>query len=223
MTEPEYTSTVASEPQRDFDLLRGLVSDVERTAILAEIAANRSNLRRTAGAAGFGPRYSVIDGQVIAAGMPLVASIGSRLLPIVGRFAGHEVRPLGDSVRWGRVQCYDDPSEGFRWHFDGHDFAAVVTLVNEAGGGTELVGRGVSRIVRPFFYAFYALHRIFSILPCREVCGAPGDVLLIRGRDLLHRGKQRRPGRRTVLVFAFDTPGREVSRLRAWFARFVNY
>ena len=216
-------STDGRKPPADFELVERFLGEEERLSLLDEIRTHASSLRRTAGAAGFGPRYSVIDGETIAASMPLVASIGARLVPLVGGFARHEVKPLGDPVRWGRVQVYDDPSEGFRWHFDGHDFAAVVTLENEAGGGTEIVARGLSRIVQPFFYALYMLHRLFSILPSRQICGAPGDLLLMRGRDLLHRGRQREAGRRIVLVFAFDTPGHEVSPIRARFARLVNY
>ncbi|MBV9493603.1 MAG: hypothetical protein JOZ54_05120, partial [Acidobacteria bacterium] len=200
-------------------VLEGFVAAEEHAAILEEIAANRPELRRVEGRTGLGPRYSVIGGDVIAASMPRIEALAERVRREIERFAGSPIQLFADPVRRMRVQCYEDVDEGFRWHFDGHPFAAVVTLENENGGVTEHVGPRLSALLRPLFYLTYPFPQLMSLLPHRAVEGHPRDVLLLRGRKVLHRGRtQRREGRRTVLVFAFDFPGRAPSRFKNWIA-----
>jgi hypothetical protein len=210
-------------PPAQFRVLENFVTEEEHAAVLREIEEHRAVLRRTAGAGGLGPRYSVIAGDVIAASLPRVGQLAERVRGEVEAFAGTPLSLFADPVRRMRVQCYEDMHEGFRWHFDGHAFAAIVTLRNETGGVTEIVRERISRIVRPFFYLAYPFPQIFSLLPRQGIEANERDVLLLRGRRALHRGRSTRPGRRTILVFAYDVPGATPTRFASWFARWVNY
>jgi len=209
--------------REDFRLLERHLPEGEHAAILAEVEQHRASWRKTAGAAGFGPRYSVISGDIITASLPHVHALAERLRAEIEAFGGTKVSLFGDPVRRMRVQCYEDIEEGFRWHFDGHPFAAVVTLQNDTSGVTEIVDARISRLIRPLFYLTYPFPRIFSVLPCKAVESRPRDVLLLRGRRVLHRGRSQHAGSRTILVFAYDAPDAKPSRIVNWFARTVNY
>lgn len=203
--------------------LQQFVHEDEHAAILAEVAAHQPELRRVDGKIGLGPRYSVIPGDVIATDLPHVLALAERVRLAAAEFAGEPLAFFGDPVRRMRVQIYDDVDEGFRWHFDGHPYAAVVTLENGNGGVTELIGPRLSRLVRPLFYLAYPFPQLVSLLPRSAIEGQARDVLLLRGRTILHRGRSQRKGRRIVLVFAFDYPDTEPSRIGNWFARWANY
>lgn len=203
--------------------VRNYVRVDEREAALAEIAARTAELRRIDGRAGIGPRYSVLGGDIIASSLPRVAAIGERVRTLLEELASTRVEPLFDPIRRARVQIYTEPEDGFRWHFDAHDFAAVVTLENFSDAVTELIAPNVSSLVRPLFYPAYAVPQIFSLLPRTTIAAEAGDALLFTGSRSLHRGRSRATGRRTILVFAFDVAGRRRSHLRNRLARLVNY
>jgi hypothetical protein len=205
-------------------VLEQFVSENEHAEILREIETHRASLRKTGGAAGLGPRYSVIAGDVIDAHLPHVRNLAERLLGEVESFGEAPAALFAERVRCMRVQCYEDEQEGFRWHFDGHAFAAVVTIENDADGVTEIIDERLSRFARPFFYLAYPFPRVFSLLPRRSLATGARDVLLLRGRDLLHRGRSRRAGRRTILVFAYDTPhAAPPPPWRNWIAKRLNF
>ncbi|HJQ38282.1 MAG TPA: hypothetical protein VKB93_14185 [Thermoanaerobaculia bacterium] len=206
-----------------FRLLEQYLSESERTALLDDIARHDAAFRRVDGKHGIGPRYSVIDGTVIAERIPSIAALAERIRPIAEDLGGMPLALFGDATRRMRVQRYDAREDGFRWHFDGHALAAVVTLENESEGVTELVDARVSRFVKPLFYAAYAAPQLASLLPRHSVKAKGGDVLVLRGRQSLHRGRSQRPGRRTILVFAYDRPGARPARWRNLFAKLVNY
>jgi hypothetical protein len=212
---------VAARPL--FQHVRAFVSPEERRAVLEEIDAHRDRLRRSEGKGGLGPRYGVIAGDVIAASMPCVAEVGVRAQALVEEYASAQLEPFRDLIRRARVQTYLAREDGFRWHFDGHPFVALVTLENESAGVTELISRRQSSLARPFFYPAYATPWIFSLLPRQSVSSAGGDALVFSGRESLHRGRSAHAGRRTILVFAFDHPGARPSRVKNLFARWANY
>jgi hypothetical protein len=214
---------MGSRTTADDRLLERYVTEEEHAELLREIEQHRPALRRTQGAAGLGPRYSVISGDVIAASLPRVRALAEKVRAEIEAFGGVPVRLFADPIRCMRVQCYEDIEEGFRWHFDGHSFAAVVTLLNESEGVTELLGPRVSALIRPFFYLAYPWPGLFSLLPRRSIAAKARDVLLLRGRRILHRGRSSRAGLRTILVFAYTEPDAKPSRIANWFARKVNY
>jgi hypothetical protein len=203
--------------------VRQFLTTEECRALLAEIDEHRRTLRRIDGKGGLGPRYSVIGGDRIAASMPRVADAGRRCAAAVAELAGTAIEPFADPVRRARVQTYEEREDGFRWHFDGHQFAAVVTLQNDSEGVTELISPRLSTLVRPLFYPLYAVPQLFSLLPKSTFAAAAGDALFFSGRRHLHRGRSRIAGARTVLVFAFDVAGARPSRIRNWVARWANY
>ena len=199
------------------------LSDNECTSLLDDIAAHASAFRRVEGRRGMGPRYSVIDGELIASCIPAIADLGERLHPLAEEVGGMPLAGFADPRRCMRVQRYDGIEDGFRWHFDGHPLAAIVTLENDSEGMMEVVDARISRVIKPVFYAAYALPQFGSLFPRRSVPMNAGDVILIRGRESLHRGRSRRDGRRTILVFAYDRPGARPARLQSVFARLLNY
>ncbi len=206
-----------------FRLLESYLNESERVALLDDIARHDAAFRRVDGKRGIGPRYSVIDGTFIAEQIPAIAALAERIRPIAEDLGGMPLGLFGDATRCMRVQRYDAREDGFRWHFDGHPLAAIVTLENESEGVTELVDARVSRFVKPLFYGAYAAPQLASLLPRHSVQMNGGDVLVLRGRESLHRGRSRRDGRRTILVFAYDRPGARPGRWRNVLAKLVNY
>jgi hypothetical protein len=210
-------------PSPFFQQVRGYLAASERQEVLAELAAAADEMRRIDGRAGIGPRYAVIGGDGITASLPRVAAIGARVRSLVESFAGAPLEPFHDPIRRARVQTYTEPEDGFRWHFDGHEFVALVTIENHSNGVTELIAPRLSSLVRPLFYPAYAVPQLFSLLPRSAVSMEAGDALLFSGSGSLHRGRSRMAGRRTILVFAFDRVGAKRSRFRNWIARSLNY
>jgi hypothetical protein len=206
-----------------FRHLQNYIGPDERRAVLAEIETRSAHARRVNGRGGIGPRYAVLGGDEVVSSLPLVAAIGARVRAVVGEFAAAPVEPFHDPVRRVRVQIYTEPEDGFRWHFDGHQYVALVTLENGSDGVTELIAPRTSTLVRPFFYPAYAFPQIFSVLPRTSVTMEAGDALVFSGSRSLHRGRSRTAGRRTVLVYAFDVEGTKRSGARNWIARRLNY
>ena len=202
-------------------LIEGFLDDNERTALLDAIAPHAAAFRRVDGKGGVGPRYSVMDGELVAARLPSIVALGERLRPLAEDLGGTPLEFFADPRRRMRVQRYDGDTDGFRWHFDGHPFAATVTLENESV--LDVIDAGTSRFVKPFFYAAYPLPQVASLLPRRSISVNAGDAVVMRGREILHRGHSRRNGPRTILVFAYDHPGTRPGRLTGMFARWANY
>src|SRR5688572_10689687 len=91
-----------------FRHVRNYLAAAERREVLAEIASQSAQARRVDGRAGIGPRYAVLGGDVIAASLPRVAEIGSRVRALVEELAGARVEPFHDPVRRARVQTYTE-------------------------------------------------------------------------------------------------------------------
>ena len=204
-------------------VVKDFVGIEERRQALDEIAAHSEQLRRVGSPAGIGPRYAVLGGDVISSHLPSVVKIGARVQTAVEEYASAPLEPFHDPVRRARVQLYTEREDGFRWHFDGHRYVALVTLENESGGVTELIAPRLSTAVRPLFYAAYALPQLFSALPRTPITAEAGDAVIFSGSQSLHRGRSLVAGRRTVLVFAFDVVGTRRSALRNFIARRLNY
>jgi hypothetical protein len=134
------------------------------------------------------------------------------------------VAPLASSKRAIRVQSYARRDHGFRWHFDGHPYVALVALENGNAGETHFMSLAWSRVLRWLLYPLYPFPQVLSIFPYQRVAMAPGDLLVMRGARILHRGVTRRDdGERLLLTYTFDHPGRRANPLRDWIARRLNY
>jgi len=177
------------------------------------------------GRGGLGPRYRVIDGDQILAELPAVAELGqTRVRSLAEEFAGRPLVALRSSKRAMRVQVYARREHGFRWHFDGHDYVALVALENGNGGQTHFMSRAWSRWLRFLLYPLYPLPQVLSLFPYRAVTMAAGDLLVMNGNCVLHRGVTRsESGRRVLFAYTFDPPDKRPSRLRDFVARRLNY
>jgi hypothetical protein len=205
--------------------VRGFLSPEELGSIVALVESHDGLFTEVHGKGGLGPRYRVIDGDQILALLPAIAELGAeRVRPLAEDFAGHPLAPLTSSKRAMRVQSYARREHGFRWHFDGHAYVALVTLENGNGGETHFISPGLSRFLRFLLYPLYPFPQLFSALPYRAVSCAPGDLLVMRGARILHRGVSRNEnGKRVLLAFTFDPPGKKANPFRDAIAKRLNY
>ncbi|MEO8275425.1 MAG: hypothetical protein ABI639_04355 [Thermoanaerobaculia bacterium] len=217
-------SKIAGKPE-GFRHVRAFLADEEVQALNELIARNDGLYTEVHGKGGLGPKYRVIDGDQILARLPAIAALGaSRVRPLAEDFAGHPLQPLTSSKRAQRVQSYSRREHGFRWHFDGHAFVALVTLENGNEGQTHFISPRLSRWMRFLLYPLYPFPQLFSALPYEVVTARPGDLLVMRGARVLHRGVSRADaGRRVLLAFTFDPPGKKANPFRDAVARRLNY
>ncbi len=178
----------------------------------------------TSGRGNLGPRYYVIDGDQVSNNLPEISSFEQRIRFMVEQFAGHPVQLLAGSRRSMRIQIYSKRSHGFRWHFDGHSYVAILTLKNTNLGQTQVISSQLSRYLRFLFYPLYPFPHIFSIAPHETIVSEPGSLLLMRGAKLLHRGVTLKlEGERILIVYTYDEAGKKSNRLRDFIARRLNY
>jgi hypothetical protein len=185
----------------------------------------RSLFTEVHGRGGLGPRYRVIDGDQIHAHLPEIEEFGDqKVRPLAEGFAGGGLRPLGSSKRSMRVQSYERRDHGFRWHLDGHSYVALVALENANGGQTQFISPGLTKILRFLLYPLYAFPQVFSIFPRSSVTLEAGDLLIMRGRRVLHRGVTLSDeGERILIAYTYDEPGKKPNPFRDWIARRLNY
>jgi hypothetical protein len=205
--------------------VRSFVAPEEVARLGALVARQAGLFKQTRGRYGLGPRYRVIDGDQIRARLPQIESFGeTSVRPLVERIVGQPVQPLACSKRSMRVQSYRGARQGFRWHFDGHSFAALLTLKNANRGETHIVAERLSRLLRVLLYPLYAFPQLFSLAPFERVAMEAGDLLFIRGDSVLHRGVTLdAAGERILIVYTYDEAGKKVNPFRDRVARMLNY
>jgi len=139
-----------------FRHVQGFLGPGEVASLVALVDRHDALFRDVHGKGGLGPKYRVIDGDQILAELPAVAELGDRRVrPLAEDFAGHPLRPLNSSKRAMRIQVYARREHGFRWHLDGHDFVALVTLENGNEGQTHFLSPRLSRWMRFVLYPLY--------------------------------------------------------------------
>ena len=203
----------------------GFTSAEELEALRRAVLERRELFTEVHGRGGLGPRYRVIDGDQIHERLPEVEAFGDRRVrPLSEDFAGHPLIPLGSSRRAMRVQSYERRNHGFRWHFDGHPYVALVTLENSNDGQTQFISPVLSWWLRFLLYPLYAFPQLFSIFPRKSVAARPGDLLVMRGGKVLHRGVTLLDeGERILLAYTYAVPGSKPNPFRDWIARRLNY
>jgi hypothetical protein len=203
----------------------GFATPEELEHLRRRVAEREDLFTEVHGRGGLGPRYRVIGGDLIHAHLPEVEEFGDRRVrPLAESFAGGPLVPLGSERRSMRVQAYERRDHGFRWHFDGHPYVVLVTLENTNGGETQFISPGLSRLLRFLLYPLYAVPQVFSIFPRKPVAMRPGDLLVMRGGKVLHRGvTQLEEGERILLAYTYTEPGRKPNPFRDWIARRLNY
>jgi hypothetical protein len=198
-------------------------ADVERFCGLIQ---DQSDLfTETKGKAGLGPKYRVINGNQIRERLLPIAELGeNRVMPEAERLFEQRLQFLRSPRRSMRIQRYAQKTHEFRWHRDAHDYVALVTLRNTNRGETQVISPALSRFLKYLLYPFYAVPQVFSIFPYESIVSEPGDLLLMRGSAVLHRGiTMMEDGERTLMVYTFDAHGKKPSVFRDRIARFLNY
>ena len=157
--------------------------------------------------------------------LPNVCSqLQPRMQAAAERSAERRFEPIRDPRRALRLQRYQERRQGFRWHFDGNHTTALLTLANTSRGATEVVSPSWTPLLKPLFYALYPLRGAFSLAPHERLLTEPGDLLILSGGAVLHRGAAAEaPGERVVLLAAFDPAGSKPRPIRDWIARRFNY
>lgn len=208
-----------------YEHVKGFMTGDESRRLRDLVRRHAVLLTSTTGRAGLGPNYRVIDGLTIRAHLPEIERYGAdRVRPFVEHLVGAPLCPLGSPRRSMRVQVYDRRAHGFRWHVDGHAYAALLTLVNTNRGATQIVAPRPSRVLRGLLYPCYAMPQVFSLFPHDHVHAEAGDLLVLAGGRLLHRGVTLdEEGERILLVYTYDLVGTRRSALRNWIATRLNY
>ena len=203
----------------------GFMTAEELQRLQRLVAERQDLLTEVHGRGGLGPRYLVIDGTRIHDHLPAVEELGeTRVRPLAEDFAGQLLAPLGSPRRAMRVQVYERRDHGFRWHFDGHPYVALVTLENGNEGQTQFISPRLSRWLRFLLYPLYAVPQVFSVFPRSTVTARPGDLLVMRGGRVLHRGVTLlEEGRRVLLAYTYTEPGRRPNPFRDFVAKRLNY
>ena len=210
---------------RGYCRLPQFLSPAETASWLRRVDDCRDSFRAVGGKGGLGLPFRVMDGEQARMHLAEVcAQLQPRLQEAAEWAAAMRFEPIRDRRRALRIQRYRDRKEGFRWHFDGSHTTALLTLANTCRGATEVVSPPWTPLLKPLFYALYPLRGAFSVVPHETVVAEPGDLLILSGRAVLHRGAAgAEPGERVVLLAAFDPVGSKPRRIRDWIARRFNY
>lgn len=216
---------VESRERFGYHLIRKFVSPGELSRLYRTIQKESGLFGQTTGRGNLGPRYSVIDGDQIQSRMPeLISYEEQKVRPVVEEFASQHVKRIASSKRAIRVQLYQRRTHGFRWHFDGHSYVALLTLKNTIRGETQVVSPKLSSVLRYLPSPFYTVPHIFDFLPYWPVTGEEGDMLLMHGSSVLHRGVSlREEGERLLLVYAYDEADKKLNPISDKIARRINY
>lgn len=190
--------------------------------IEAVIAAQAQRFVSVTTLFGLGPRYRTLRGEDIQRHLPELVDLGGiHVQPAVEAFTGRSLRRCINPGRAVRIQVFDHRAHEFRWHFDTSTAAALLTLRNTNGTQTQIVPPRWSRMLRPLYYPLFWAPGMFSLLPHAAVAAQPGDLLILHGSRVLHRGVPTAPaGDRLLLVFASDDVDQ---RARPWRERLNKY
>lgn len=175
--------------------------------------------------AGMNLPYNVMDGYQIRNELPdLYALVQGPLKHALQDAAGRPLVPLRDPKRAVRIQWYRRPGDGLRWHLDGGMYSVLLTLINTNQGGTQMIPLTWSRYLKPIPYILFPFPGLLARAPTTMLVSGAGDLLLMQGGAVIHRGVNEQPhGERMVLVASFDPVGRRPTPVWDWLARRLNY
>ena len=189
------------------------------------VESQRTLFRQVAAKAGMNLSYSVMNGHQIRDQLPdLFELVKSRLHKALQDAAGQPLALMRDQKRAVRIQWYRRREDGFRWHLDGGMYSVLLTLVNTNQGATQMISLRWSRYLKPVPYVLFPFQGLLAHAPTTVIQSHPGDLLLIQGGAVIHRGTNARSdGERMVLVASFDPVGRRPTPVWDWLARRLNY
>ncbi len=208
-----------------YRVIRGYLAAAELARWQHTLAAQPALFAPVAAKHGLNLPYHVVGGTELRRHLPALAALADGPLRAAAEdAAGVRLEPMRDPRRNLRLQCYRRTAEGFRWHLDGGRFSALLTLSNSNDGGTEVLTRRQSRWLRPVPYVLFPFPAVLELARPRPIAAAAGDLLLLAGGEIIHRGVTRRDGgERIVLVATFDPVGRTRPVLWDRVARWLNY
>ena len=133
--------------------------------------------------------YHVLDGYKIAEHFPEFRELANGpLKSATEETFGVKLDLMADPKRAFRIQCYRARHEGFKWHLDGGLYSALLTLVNTNQGATEVLSPEWSRVLFPVPYLLFPFARLLEFAKPKPVVAHAGDLLVIKGGEVLHRG-----------------------------------
>jgi len=222
--DPEADQT-QSRPPEGYHLFSQFLSP-EQTAGWLSLIESRGNLfKPVAAKAGMSLAYNVLDGFNIDQHFPELRELAAGpLLRVTEEMFGVQLELMADPKRAFRIQCYRARHEGFKWHLDGGLYSALLTLVNTNEGATEVLSPEWSRVLFPVPYLLFPFARLLELAKPKPLIAFPGDLLVIKGGEVLHRGvTTREDGERLVFVATYNPIGTKPTPLWDWFARRLNY
>lgn len=220
-----YSTGTAIQPAEGYRLLPGFLS-ADETAHWLKLIDSRSDLFAPVSAkAGMSLAYNVLDGIKIDQHLPeLRALANGPLLRILEETFGLELEPMTDIKRSLRVQRYRSTDEGFKWHLDGGLYSVILTLLNTNDGFTEVLSPEWSRVLFPVPYLLFPFARLLEFAKPKPVKCGGGDLVAIKGGEVLHRGvTPRATGERIIVGASYNPAGTKPTPAWDWFARKLNY
>jgi hypothetical protein len=219
------TDPVNTCPAEGYRVISEFLPPAETTRWLNLIESNRDLFKAVSGKAGMTLPYTVLDGLTIERRLPeLRALAAGPLRAVTERTFGVPLELMADPQRAFRVQCYRKRRDGFKWHLDGGLYSIVLTLKNTNEGTTEVLSPEWSRILFPVPYLLFPFGRLLEAVGPKPLVGRPGDLLVIKGGEVLHRGVTRKEnGERLIFAVSYNPRGTKPTPLWDWFARRLNY
>lgn len=214
-----------AQPAEGYRVYPGFLSPAENAEWLRLIEARSDLFAPVSAKAGMSLAYNVLDGIKIDQYLPeLRAFANGPLLRILSDTFGLDLEPMTDVKRSLRIQRYQSTNEGFKWHLDGGLYSIILTLVNTNEGATEVLSPEWSRVLFPVPYLLFPFARLLEFAKPKPVkCGA-GDLVAIKGGEVLHRGVTAgETGERIIIGASYNPAGTKPTPMWDWFARKLNY
>jgi hypothetical protein len=202
----------------------GFLSAAETERLLAQVR-EQARFQTVAAKAGMNLSYQVVDGLRMRDEFPDFYALAAGLLQETTQtLVEHPIELMRDVKRSVRIQSYRRKTDGFYWHLDGGAYGALLTLVNTNEGATDLLTPRLSRFLKPAPYLLFPFQRLLELGRPTRIVTAPGDLLIVHGGAVIHRGvMQLDEGERILLAASFDPVGRKKSPVWEWLARRLNY
>lgn len=215
---------VESFKESGYRLFPGFLSAAE-TERLLEHVREQARFTTVAAKAGMNLSYHVVDGNRTRDELPEFFALASGLLQATTQsLIAQPIELMRDPKRAVRIQCYRRKTDGFFWHLDGGAYGALLTLVNTNQGATDLLTPRLSRLLKPVPYLLFPFQGLLERARPTRIVTAPGDLLILHGGAIIHRGlMQLDQGERILLAASFDPVGRKKSAAWEWLARRLNY
>jgi hypothetical protein len=207
-----------------YRLFPGFLSAAETERLLEQVR-QQGRFQPVAAKAGMNLSYHVVDGNRLRAELPdLFALAAGRLQETAQALVDQPIELMQDPKRSVRIQCYRRKEDGFLWHLDGGTYGALLTLFNTNDGGTDLLSPRLSRLLKPAPYLLFPFQRLLELGRPTRIVGMPGDLLIVHGGAIIHRGvMQHDEGERILLAASFDPVGRKKGPIWEALARRLNY